>query len=296
MANSLINWKKGDYITLGKAISNFNKKIRQIQNEENKMFLPNELNYQEAKESILTRSEFNRLINSLKRFNREGAEEIYTTKAGEQITKWERGELTIQSRIATRRLNQELKQLNEPLESGYSRAQMGSMRVKEIKAQIRNLKSIENKTGYEFRSLKRRIQNIGTSDYTMRKAMIYRENYIREMEKYSHYDNYYKLYNLFSKLTNPNEFYDFMSRNEMTKDLTYQSDQYFTEQAFNSYLQDLGIEIKNDSITYDTTNKKDYKYRLEVNGKVVSQSDSKSSLQKQALDIKGTTQIYIKEN
>ena len=37
--------------------------------------------------------ELNRVINSLKRFSKEGAEDLYVTKAGEQITKWERKEL-----------------------------------------------------------------------------------------------------------------------------------------------------------------------------------------------------------
>lgn len=115
----------------------------------------------------------------------------------------------------------------------------GSMRVKEINAQIRNLKSIETKRGFDFRSLKRRIQNIGTSDYSMRRAITYRENYIKDMEKYSHFDNYEKLVALFNKYKNPVSFYELLSKNEMTVDLTYQSEQYYSQQAFNSFLEDL---------------------------------------------------------
>lgn len=93
MAQSKIKWKQGDYISLGKAVSNFNKKIREIRNEENKLYLPSEISYKEAKENITTRAELNRLVNSLRRFQRQGAEDLYTTQAGEQITKWERREL-----------------------------------------------------------------------------------------------------------------------------------------------------------------------------------------------------------
>ena len=248
---SKIRWKHGDYIRLGKAVSDFNKKINELQAEENKLYLPDTINYTEAKENITTRSELNRLINSLRRFKREGAEDLYTTEAGEQITKWERRELGIQSRIAQTRLRAELKELNKPLESGFSRVQMGSQRAREIESQIRNLKQIENKKGYEFRRLKERIQNLGTSDYIMRKAMLYRENYVKELEKYSHLDNYEKLVEKFNSLKNPVSFYKYMSQNELTKDLTYQSDEYFTQQAFNSFLQDLGIEIEEDSISND---------------------------------------------
>jgi hypothetical protein len=109
-----INWKQKDYLTLGKAVSNFNKKIRRLNQEEKRVYLPEEINYKEVKENIKTRSELNRVLNSLKRFGREGAEALYTTKAGEEITKWEKKELTIQSSIAKRRLQKELKELNLP--------------------------------------------------------------------------------------------------------------------------------------------------------------------------------------
>ena len=130
MAQSKIKWKKGDYISLGKAISNFNKKINRLQQEENKLYLPNIIEYKEAKENITTRSELNRLINSLRRFQRESAEDLYVTQAGEEITKWERRELGIQSRIAQTRLKKELKQLQTPLESGFSKVQMRKFKGK----------------------------------------------------------------------------------------------------------------------------------------------------------------------
>lgn len=246
---SKIRWKQGDYVKLGKAVAEFNKKINKLNAEENKLYLPDTIEYKEAKENITTRKELNRLVNSLRRFQREGAEELYTTQAGEDITKWERRELGIQSRIAQTRLQRELKALNEPLESGFSRAQMGSTRVREIEAQLRNLKQIETKSGYEFRALKRRIQRVGTSDYSMRKAITYQENYIKEMEKYSHFDNYDKLMAKLKSFKNPISFYEFVSKTELTADLTYQSDEYYTQEYFNRFIEDLGIEIENDSIS-----------------------------------------------
>ena len=217
MADARINWKRGDYISLGRAVSNFNKKIRELQAEENKLYLPDEINYKEAKENITTRKELNRLVNSLRRFQRQGAEDLYTTQAGESMTKWERRELGIQSRIAQTRLQNELKTLNEPLDSGFSRAQMGSMRVREINAQIKNLKNIENVVGYEFNRLRDRLSRMGTSDYTMKKAIVFRENYLKEMEKYSHFDNYEKLMKKLRSFTNPVSFFNFVSQNELTR-------------------------------------------------------------------------------
>ena len=70
-----------------------NKKINELNKEEKKLYLPELKNYKDIKENIQTRQELNRVINSLKRFSKEGAEDLYVTKAGEQITKWERKEL-----------------------------------------------------------------------------------------------------------------------------------------------------------------------------------------------------------
>ena len=217
MADARINWKRGDYISLGRAVSNFNKKIRELQAEENKLYLPDEINYKEAKENITTRKELNRLVNSLRRFQRQGAEDLYTTQAGESMTKWERRELGIQSRIAQTRLQNELKTLNEPMKSGFSRAQMGSMSDREINAQIKNLKNIEGAVGYDFNRLRERLSRMGTSDYTMKKAIVFRENYLKEMEKYSHFDNYEKLMKKLRSFTNPVSFFNFVSQNELTR-------------------------------------------------------------------------------
>ena len=246
MAQSEIRWKRGDYIRLGRAVSDFNRKINKLQTEENKLYLPDTISYQNLKENITTRQELNRMVNSLRRFQREDASELYTTQAGEQITKWERRELGIQTGIAKRRLNRELSELNEPLESGYSRVQMGSMRANQIKAQIRKLNKLENVSGSEFKNLKKSIKTQGTSDFLMKRAITYRDNYIREMKKYSGFENYDKLMDKLNSIKNPIDFYDFVSKNEITKDLTYQSDQYYAEQEFNVFLEDLGIEIGNE--------------------------------------------------
>lgn len=246
MAQGQIRWKQGDFIKLGKAVAQFNKKINELQSEENKLYLPEIIEYTEAKENITTRRELNRLINSLRRFQKEGAEDLYTTMAGENITKWERRELGIQAGIASRRIQKELDELNEPLESGYSRAQMGSRRVKELQAELKSLKQIEYKKGYEFKRLYSKIKNKGTSDYEMRKSIVYRENYIEEMKKYSHFDGYDKLMEKLESIKNPIDFFEFVSKNELTQDLTYQSDEFYSQQEFLAYVEVMLSEDQED--------------------------------------------------
>lgn len=208
-AQSKINWKKTDYLTLGKAVANYNKKINKLNSEERKLYLPELLNYKEVKQGITTRRELNRILKSLQRFNRKGAEDLYVTEAGEQITKWERNELSIQKSIAKRRLNQELEQLNIPDVSGFSRVQMGSEEQRTILRQLENLETIENKKGYEFTRLTNRIKKIGTSDYTVKMSIVYQENFMEQLEDLKDtMPEFEKLYNYLATIKNPITFYN----------------------------------------------------------------------------------------
>lgn len=217
--DSRIKWKKGDYITLGKAISEFNKKINKLNLEERKLYLPENINYKDVKQKITTRKELNRVINSLKRFQKKGAEDLYITKAGEEITKWERKELGIQSRIARNRLKRELTSLYIPNEQGYSRASMGSERKREIEANLKKLKQIENKKGYEFDKLRKSLNLQGSSDYTMKKAIIFQENFMKELENLSNSSLEFKIiYEEFKKISNPIEFFNTTQKSNALQD------------------------------------------------------------------------------
>ena len=297
MANSQIKWRKGDYISLGKAVSQFNRKINQLQKEESRNYLPDILNYADIKENITTRRELQRVINSLRRFKEEGAEDLYRTQAGEEITKWERRELGIESRTAQIRLTKELKNLYAPKQGEkFSRAQMGSIRVREIEAQLKNLKQIESKKGYQFERLRQRIHNIGTSDYNMRRALTFRNNYINEMKKYSHLKNYELLKEKMESLSNPVDFYEFVKDKELVKDLTYQSDEYYKQAEFNEFLRDWDIEVEEtDEIYEETVKVRKYNYSLmDKDGTVVAESNSLKTLRNIATQYKGTT--WIRDN
>lgn len=76
--------------------------------------MPEERNYKDIRNEIVTRSQLKNIINSLKRFSREGAEELYTTKGGKEITVWENRENQILKRNAMRTLNADLKALEVP--------------------------------------------------------------------------------------------------------------------------------------------------------------------------------------
>lgn len=109
--------------------------------------------------------------------------------------------------------------------------------------------SLDKKTGSGFKNLKQRIRWQGASDYDMRKAITFMENYKRTMEKYSSFKNYDKLKEKMDSVSNPLAFYNLVKDKELIRDLTYQSTQMYTEVEFNNFVEDWGIEVTEDIMT-----------------------------------------------
>ena len=83
------------------------------------------------------------------------------------------------------------------------------------------------------------------------------------MKKYSHFDNYDKLMKKLNSFSNPVSFFNFVSENELTGDLTYQSDEVYSQEAFNRFVQDFGIEISEDSVSVSEKGLKSMKWFYE---------------------------------
>lgn len=235
MASSpLIRWKRGDFISLGKAVSDFNKKISQLEQEESNLVLPEKISYKDIKSQILTRKELNKQIKTLRKFMESGQEETVKLESGEELSKWERDNLRRAVRSQKRALTKQLSSSPE----GFG---MGTEERSDIQRKLKDLGKVEKLKGKEFERLMERILYQSRDDYNMRKALTYRDNYIKEMQKYQNFDGYEELMQKLNSIKNPLDFYDFMSQNELSEDLTYQSDQFYSQQEFNLFLSDLGI-------------------------------------------------------
>lgn len=243
MAEGRISWKNVDNLSLGKAVANFNRKIKRIETEENKGYLPETLDFKDVKENITTRRELNRVIQNLRNFNKEGAEELYQNDAGEEMTKWEKDVLQDEILRGIRRLNKELKSVDKTKYPFETDVELN------LKQRINNLKNFQNVKGFNFKLLKERAFNIGRMDYEMNRSIIYQNNYMKTLERYSHFDNYDLLINELEKYKNPIRFYDLMkTKGELTEDLTYVSDEYYTQEEFNKFvLQFVNVDKMIDS-------------------------------------------------
>lgn len=243
---SLIKWKRGDYVKLSKAVSRYNTLINT--SDVNSETLPEIQKYSELKTRITTRKELNRVINSLKRANRENLSKTVKFDSGESLTEYEYGELKKQRANALRSLTREKnKILIERPSIG-----MGDERISEIEAIQTSLQNLENKTGKIFEKTILRIQKLGVADRGMKKALTFRENMYTALEGVSNFENYETLKKELDKIKNPQKFYEYVKQSPILMDifLWYKNPEALhygsfssNQEAFNSsLLYHLGIE------------------------------------------------------
>jgi hypothetical protein len=142
-----------------------------------------------------------------------------------------------------KRYNKIIKEFNESQDEG-SLKQMGSDKAKTAQ---RNLEKdyveelLEKKYPYEFKENFQRLLSKTDEDYRMLQTIRYKEHYLDMIEqRYSTFDNYELFLDKVKKMS-PEEFYKFMDKDELTVDLTYQSDQHYQQQEFDAFLRRLDI-------------------------------------------------------
>ncbi len=161
------------------------------------------------------------MISSLKRFNKEGAEDLYVTKGGFMLTKWEARELKREQKVREKKLKEELEQLKEPSKYsnvGASRYEMGSERAREIENMLlnTNLEMLERAEDLNrFLELKGRIHKLGTEDYYIHMNQVFKDNWLNVLSRYSHFDNYDKVVKLLESYKKPDEFYNYIRKSEL---------------------------------------------------------------------------------
>lgn len=249
---SQIRWTRSDYAKLSYVVRQFNNKVNKLQQIQKRSYLPDLKNYQDVKSRIYTRQELNRVMNSLQRFLKEGQEAAYITEGGEFITKWERQELGINFRIASKTLTQQMRELESRDGQPFSRAEMGSFDYREAQAKLQSISNIEQKFGERFKRAKRRLKELGTYDYEMYKAIIYRENYMKAFnDNLSGFEGFELLRKKLNSIQNPIEFYKYITKNsEVLADffLWYDEKRGFVyngfasnEEAFKYGLEEIGL-------------------------------------------------------
>lgn len=238
--DSLIRWRRGDYVKLGQAVSRFNKIINVLDTDERK-FLPELKDYKEIRDHITSRKELNRVIKSLRRVNTENLLNTKILESGEEISKWEYQELTKARKRAFRNLERE----RESILKDRPSIGMGDERLSEIHAIEQSFIDLENRSGSGLKRVMQRIFSVGRSDYKLSRDELFRRNFYTALEGISNFQNYEVLKRELDKIKNPTKFYEYVKQSPVLMDLFLwykEKDSVFygafgdNEEAFNSTL------------------------------------------------------------
>lgn len=181
---SKIRWRESDVTNLKRTIKNFNAKIayQEKKHPELKQFLPERINTKEAMKSIETRADYNRLVNSVQRFQKRGAEKPVTSSRGAKATQWEVDEFKHKQRVENARRTRERKKIEQQevksrgKSTGVKRAEMGSIKENSLKPSKKNFNNLSQK---EWELAKRNIDNMLNANYRDEKKLKMKENYIK---------------------------------------------------------------------------------------------------------------------
>lgn len=247
------NWRKGDFLRLEKAVSEFNAKIVKLQKEEQKTYLPEIIDAKEMRTRITSKNELTRYVRELRKFSEKGQEELFVAESGEKFTKWEAETLKKQANIRMKQLEKDLKPYKIKDEFGNTKVQMGNTEARAIQFNIDRLKNLfktknitegNEKTG-KLDRLKTYIRTTGTLDFNKKKARIYKENYLNVLKNYySGFDGYKEMLAELKKLS-PEDFYERMKNADDINivDLQYQSDKVMSQQGFYNFLNKVGVTL-----------------------------------------------------
>lgn len=184
-----IKWNEDSNARLKKEVSAFNKRVRNLRkHRKDKSFIPDEISFRETKKLITTEKELEAVLESLRGFKGSKAYKKVYLKSGESLTAWEYGELKKQQTIAKKRVKQRLKEVDRPY------GKMGTIEFQRLNQVYKSIRDFEKLKGARLEVAKSRLANYGSTDFEMRRAIIYKENYLKMLkESFSNEPKYRQL-------------------------------------------------------------------------------------------------------
>ena len=171
--NPNINWRDKDLKEMQRIVKNYNAKISRLEkkNPDIKQYLPERVSMKSLKSNIETRKEFNRELNSLKRFSKNGVEKIVETPKGLKLTEYEIKEVKNKVRIVNIKRTAERKKLGFSPERGT----MGQISERGLQPKNFSL----NKTPKEWERYLRSLKKELSSNFKQDQLEKYKENYLK---------------------------------------------------------------------------------------------------------------------
>lgn len=210
-----IKWSEADEKELKRVVRNYNAKINRLakKNPEFKSSLPEKLDSEyvkKLKNMIVTRQDFNREINSLKRFSNKGSEDMFVIlDSGEtikkdiydsnpekyqstyqtKITRWEKNEINRRVPIINKKRaieKEKIEKIEETIagkKTGYKKGEVG-MDSNLVNALLPINGITPGMQNREVKSKTRNLRRQSQVGYFDKKNGILRENYINSLKQY----------------------------------------------------------------------------------------------------------------
>ena len=145
----MIRYNKVTNDNISKVVRNYNAKITRLSKVNPYLSLPNKTSVKNIKNQVNNRQDLKRVLNSLKRFSKRGAENNILLPSGEMISAYELSELKRESARIQRNLTLRINKLAKVkpkvagVEQDYTYAEMGDMRLNNM---IAKRNALRNKT------------------------------------------------------------------------------------------------------------------------------------------------------
>lgn len=242
-----------DFITLEKAVKNFNKKVRELERlTDDSSYLPEKRNFKEVLKSFETRDEFNRIIKSLNNFSTQKSSGVRVTlETGQEISRWELTELNRARRRAYKNLMTEKETiLNERISIG-----IGDERLREINRQLEKVEKVLETNQRDFNRIKGQVFKYGSTDYYFKQDLLFQKNFLEAIKDLRYLENYDILLNEINKRKNPTDLWNWVKNSEILADVFLWYDDEKGNRSYGAFasndqrldraLEELGIEIDN---------------------------------------------------
>lgn len=182
-----IRYDKGLQKELRSAVSNFNQKIARLEKLDNNLYLPERASVRRIKSEASSRAELKRMIASLRRYSKRGAEATITTSGGVSTSRYELEETSRNLRRVKSALTRQINKMANikptvfgvPQSATYS--QMGNEQLANLRARRYSLEvpDIKKLTKEALTELQKRIDfNIQKMKY---QREIFMNNYTNKM-------------------------------------------------------------------------------------------------------------------
>lgn len=182
----MIRYNKVTNDNITKVVRNYNAKITRLSRSNPYLSLPEKASVRNIKKEASNRQDLKRILNSLKRFSKRGAENNVILPSGEMISAYELSELRRESARVQRNLTRRINKLAgiKPKVAGviqdYTYAEMGDMRLNNMIAKRDTLKAkTKNLTKGNIKEFARYLEK--TRNKQNYQINLFKNNYLDKM-------------------------------------------------------------------------------------------------------------------